>query len=116
MLQLTGGSAQKLEPSVRPAAAGQQDRKISFTSHRSDSYARAMDDEAEGVQETHFPYSPASTSLLCDQPENRQAGSRAASPSLLSTTATTTDNVNTLLVFSENFKFHFFFLSSQHFS
>lgn len=96
---LTGGSAQKLEPAVRPAAAGQQDRKISFTSHRSDSYARAMDDEAEGVQETHFPYSPASTSLLCDQPENRQAGSRAASPALLSTTATTTDN--TLLVEEE---------------
>ena len=69
-------------------------RKTSFTTNRSDSYAKAIDDE-EGeyevkspcfiqfdyqqfvmFQETHFPYNPSMPStgnLLCDQPENRQS-------------------------------------------
>jgi len=59
-------------PLVTPAEAL---KKEHFASHRNNSYSKAMDDEGEQLQETHFPYNNELSNLLCDKPENRQSRS-----------------------------------------
>jgi len=72
---------QTIIPSQSERKEDTKSRKTSFTTNRSDSYAKAIDDEEGEYEETHFPYNPSMPStgnLLCDQPENRQS---EASPS-----------------------------------